>query len=383
MKNIDEFKKYILLGGGIMAERLYKQLEMPDRKLVGVMDMLDQEKRSKKEFHNFTIQSPDHYMEMLKSEEAALVVAVGAINVDSIIKMYLDKYDMGEENIFVVNPYTSLRFFFVDEELAGEVRIPVSDSRYHEVRDLFKDELSVKIYQALVNSRPYDSKEDTYEVVSYASIKDMYYWDEDYWESYDFSPLPQIDRATVLDCGAYIGDSIISLCKKIPQKDIIYYAFEPDADNVMQMKTNKDFCQCCSRLEIKEYGVGEKDGVLSFKLPADQNKEGGRFFNSEEEGTVKLEIRSLDGLNLDIQGQLYIKMDIEGSELTALKGAKELIKAHKPYLAICLYHRKNDLLEIPLYIKGLLPDTYDFYLRGGYHTILWAIPKRTGENDQF
>lgn len=50
-------------------------------------------------------------------------------------------------------------------------------------------------------------------------------------------------------------------------------------------------------------------------------------------------------MNLEIKGQLYIKMDIEGSEMAALMGAKETIKRHKPYLAICVYHRKNDLTE--------------------------------------
>lgn len=382
MKSIDDFKSYMLLGGGVMAERLYKQLETGDRKLIGVMDMLDEEHRTKKTFHDLEIHSPDYYAEQIKSKEVALIVAIGVINVDLIIKSYLERYSMGEENLFVVNPYSSLRFFFIDEELAGEMRIPVTDSRYQEVKALFSDEISVSTYQMLVNSRPYDSKEDVYDIVPYTDIKDMYYWSEDYWQSYEFPRPQEKGKATVLDCGAYIGDSVLSMCKNIPQTDIIYYAFEPDQDNVLQMKRNKELYQCCSRFEIMECGVGEKDDVLVFKLPANQNKEGGRFFESKGgEGDTKLEIRSLDGLDLDIQGQLYIKMDIEGSELAALKGAENLIKTFKPYLAVCLYHRKNDLLQIPLFIKELLPDDYDFYLRGGYHTILWAIPKKDEKND--
>ena len=64
----------------------------------------------------------------------------------------------------------------------------------------------------------------------------------------------------------------------------------------------------------------------------------------------------------------YMKMDIEGAELEALKGAKEQIKKNKPTLAVCVYHRAEDLLEIPAYLKSLVPE-YRFYLR---HHSEWA-----------
>lgn len=382
MKSIDDFKSYMLLGGGVMAERLYKQLEIGDRKLIGVMDMLDEEQRTKKTFHDLEIHSPNYYEKQIKSGETALVVAIGALNVNLIIASYLDKYSMGEENLFVVNPYTALRFFCIDKELSAEARIPVTDKRYEAVKELFRDKVSMEIYRMLVNSRPYDTIEDAYEIMPYEGIKDMFYWSDDYWQSYEFDEVQKENKATIFDCGAYIGDSVSFLCQIIPQTDITYYAFEPNQDNVQQMKKNKELCKCCSRFEIIECGVGETDDVRVFKLPANQDKEGGRFLNDKNDtDAVKLEIRSLDGLDLDIKGQLYIKMDIEGSELAALKGAENLIKTFKPYLAICVHHGKNDLVEIPLYIKALMPDDYDFYLRGGYHTILWAIPKKDEKND--
>ena len=57
----------------------------------------------------------------------------------------------------------------------------------------------------------------------------------------------------------------------------------------------------------------------------------------------------------------FIKMDVEGFELSALKGAAETIGKYKPKLAISLYHKPEDFLEIPMYLKSKYPF-YRFYL---------------------
>ena len=75
-------------------------------------------------------------------------------------------------------------------------------------------------------------------------------------------------------------------------------------------------------------------------------------------------------------------MDIEGSEVPALKGCENTIKNNLPKLAICTYHKKDDLIEIYNYLKNFeTPNKkYKFFLRqhsyAGIETVLYAIPVR-------
>lgn len=70
-------------------------------------------------------------------------------------------------------------------------------------------------------------------------------------------------------------------------------------------------------------------------------------------------------------------MDIEGSELKALKGAEKTIRENKPRLAICIYHKRMDLIEIAAYLLKLVPE-YRFYIRhywsNMWETVLYALP---------
>ena len=71
----------------------------------------------------------------------------------------------------------------------------------------------------------------------------------------------------------------------------------------------------------------------------------------------------------------FLKMDIKGSELPALRGAAGLIRRWRPRLAVCIYHRPDDVLEIPAYLIGLVPEyrfTIRHYSGSLFETVLYA-----------
>ena len=75
-----------------------------------------------------------------------------------------------------------------------------------------------------------------------------------------------------------------------------------------------------------------------------------------------------------------IKMDIEGAELNAVKGAIETIKKFQPILLIAVYHTPQDFFEIKPLIENIAPN-YRSILKKltpyhpTYETTLIAYPK--------
>jgi len=75
---------------------------------------------------------------------------------------------------------------------------------------------------------------------------------------------------------------------------------------------------------------------------------------------MSIEVKSIDNLNLE--NVTFIKMDIEGAELNALKGAEKTLLRDKPKLAICIYHSNEDMICIAEYIHNLVPE-YKLYVK--------------------
>lgn len=185
-------------------------------------------------------------------------------------------------------------------------------------------------------------------------------------EYFDSSYYPMSDSEIYIDCGAYTGDTVEAFIDTVKNYRKIY-AFEPDIKNFKELNKRVEKLKCHENIHIFPFAIGENDGKLRFASEATLGS------HISEDGNIEVSVKKLDDI---ITGEVsFIKMDIEGSELAALKGAKSIIKKYKPKLAICIYHKCEDLFEIPVFLHELLPE-YKIVIRQHkydlYDTVLYA-----------
>ena len=181
----------------------------------------------------------------------------------------------------------------------------------------------------------------------------------------------QMDYRRLIDCGAYDGDTLRSILQSGREIEA-YAAFEPQGDLCAGIQT-----YIRERTEIREahilpLGVSDCYEQLRFTETTD----GRSAAKADPAGAAVLPCAPLDGVLRGFRPTM-IKMDIEGMEPRALAGAAEMIRQHRPQLAICVYHDIPHLWSIPLQIKELY-EGYRLYIRNyqfmGLETVVYAVP---------
>ena len=185
-------------------------------------------------------------------------------------------------------------------------------------------------------------------------------YDRDFFVGTQYFDLPAIQpRAdeVFVDAGAYTGDTIQGFLKFSQNRYKHIYAFEPDPHNYQKLCENVKQCGIENTTLIPK-GAYSENTVLKFSTSGS-----GLESKLTDNGDIKIPVTSIDScINID-ENITFIKIDIEGSELEALIGAKDTIKRCKPRLAICIYHKPpEDIIDIPAYLLNLVPE-YKFYIR--------------------
>lgn len=174
------------------------------------------------------------------------------------------------------------------------------------------------------------------------------------------------EHERIVDGGAYIGDTLHSFLEECDGHFDAYHAFEMDSENCEKLMLE------CKKLEMdireKVYchqkGLWDVNRLLSYgKRSSDDSYS---IYNEEDTETVQTV--SLDQY-LTNENVTFIKMDIEGAEWKALQGAREIISSAKPKMAICVYHRLEDIWKIPLLLKEWVPE-YHIAIR--HHAKFWV-----------
>ena len=303
MKIFEQFKgrRVFIYGAGVYGKWIFGELNKHNISVKGFFDINAQ--AIQPSFHNISVCRADEYT----GDKEGVVIA-------AIVKPYAERhkifkfiYACGFKEIVDAQ---SLRCHSVDYEK------DIPETEVLSGLELFKEQHSRDIYTSNVLAHLYRNYSDCLE-----SIGSVQYFPDD---------IP-IDYDRVIDCGGYTGDTAVQfITQKDPQEIVI---FEPDMDCVMKMSRN-----------LNVFGF---PGLYLFPC-AVSDKTSERIVAIDD--VLKHFVPTL------------IKMDIEGDELKALKGAEDTIKRYRPSLAICVYHRINHIWDIPLLLNSWNLG-YKFYLK--------------------
>ncbi len=165
-------------------------------------------------------------------------------------------------------------------------------------------------------------------------------------EAYDniIKPLP---HSHYVDIGAYNGDTIREYlsyagpCSRIT-------AFEPDIKNFRKLCTYAEE-NGISAEHFHNIAAWDKKEALTF-----YSRSGRNSAKSTSHKNVKAIELSADAADryIDVPAD-FINIDAEGSDKNVLTGLANTIRRYKPTISCAVYHRNEDLFDIPLYLKEL------------------------------
>lgn len=312
----------ILYGFGGLGKKF---LDYTSNKNFKVISILDKGKKGES-YNHIEIIEPE--LSNIKSLPVVITILNEYVNIYEI-KEYL--FELGFEEVYTI--FEAVQKFKLYDFEHLFIKHPsiieqfLNNDIVNNVKNLLSDEVSKNIFEAIVDFR----KTFNYKIINDFYDKNMYLPDVIMAEI--------IKRKTIniLDLGACYGDLIDIFSNKNLKIDN-YYAFEPDSSNLLKLRNkiiDNDINGC-----VLPMGVGNFDGLIGF------NSGSGTGCNIDINSENKIMISKVDSV---IMSEIdFVKMDIEGFEKEALTGMKELIIKNKPILAISIYHKPLDFIDIPL-----------------------------------
>lgn len=178
-------------------------------------------------------------------------------------------------------------------------------------------------------------------------------------EQYCYKPrkIQVNDGDVVIDGGGCWGDTALYFSNKAKETTVYTFEFTPSNIKVMEKNIALNNAKNIKIIPKAIFDVSNEEYYLV-------DKGASSFFTKEKKSdAIQIQTITIDDFTKeeDVSKIDFIKLDIEGSELKALKGAVETIKKWKPKLAIAVYHNPVDFQEIIQFISELNLG-YKFYL---------------------
>lgn len=204
-----------------------------------------------------------------------------------------------------------------------------------------KKRLTAAAYRALYGKQLKDCSYSmgVFKVVTPDSVEIKSCW--------DFDPEPFLDGLpdmgisggnVVMDWGGNIGVVAAWLQKKVGTGGKVY-AFEPDPVNLKKLEVNLGLNQA-GAVQVIEQGLWEESGALEFYAGAGYTSSFLKtdYIEKQEKklDAVRVSVTTLDDFaEKEALSRLdFIKIDIEGSEVQAIRGGKKTLSRFHPRLLI-------------------------------------------------
>jgi FkbM family methyltransferase len=140
---------------------------------------------------------------------------------------------------------------------------------------------------------------------------------------------------TFVDVGANQGEYSLFAAKRLSKGTVM--AFEPLA-SIREVFEENIRLNGFNNIQVFDCGLSDKNGSLDFHEIEGPDEGLGTLYlgDKKSKSVIRIPLRSLDEIvqELSIPKIDFIKLDIEGGELNALKGSVETIRKYKPVIMI-------------------------------------------------
>lgn len=359
-----ESKKIMLYGAGNIGKRLYRNLKDNG---IDILCFVDRNRNLDISKFDVPVYHPES-TELSKLKESGTIIlsALFSLNICNEIKNQLNQ--IGFRNVFALH---EVNFSTINN---GAFYENLFDGSYNKIDITGKDK--TRIIEAFLLLETEQDKElyieylKAHMTMDFTRFKDPY----DISMQYLAHDIPyDKNYNNLVDCGGFDGDTIRNFISNgIQMQNLV--VFEPQNDLLQKIaQYTRENIDKFNSVTIFPCGVHSKTEKLKFSVSNDAPSAS----KLDEKGNDIIQCVSIDDV---LQGfkPTFIKMDIEGAEIEALKGAKHTIEQYQPQLAICVYHSLSDLWEVPLLIRSFY-GKYKFFLRSynfmGLETVLYAFPE--------
>jgi FkbM family methyltransferase len=180
----------------------------------------------------------------------------------------------------------------------------------------------------------------------------------------------------VLDVGGCWGDTALAFASRVGGEGLVY-TFEFDPESLEILRANLALNPQLDVIEVVQAALWSRSGEALEFVQAGRMTHVGPGGGGEA-SPLRVQTKTIDDFVAEraLSRVDFIKIDVEGAELSVLEGAAETIRRFSPKLAVAAYHRDDDLVQIPAALADLLPS-YRFYLESFSQfedeTVLFAV----------